>query len=546
MARNPNPITRDIRVGKVSAEEDSDLLFECFVDTDALSDILDMENNASILSGRTGAGKSAIIQYIKKNKKSSMIEPGDMAMDYIANSDVIRFLNDIDAPLGMLFQTLWKHVLLVEYIKVRYQLGVAGSGQNMLDRLIERCRSDVRRKKAKEYIEKYYGSFWISMDENLKTITSAFEDSIEAEIGVDINKFKSRAGYGRNLSRENKQEYVARAKKIINSEQLRELSAVIDLISSEEASGYPTFILIDRLDTRWVDEQIKYKLINSLVEAVHKFRPIRSLKIIVALRTDVIEKSMQENEDTGFQREKYLDFITNIRWTQEQLKELINRRIDRSYRRKYSPNKQVYFDDVFPYELDGGGSFKYLIERTLLRPRDLIAFTNECLNVAESKSEISPKDIYTAERTYSLQRLSALIDEWRSAYPCMEIALRILVNRNESFTLSSVSDEDLDDLAVQIAGSGRDALAKSADQHVESGSFQTREAFMKELASLLYRSGAVGIKLNANVPVVYSHFGRSTINTSEVSDASSIYVAKMLHMSLNINARSSDRRRSRR
>lgn len=545
MARNPNPITRDIRVGKVSAEEDSDLLFECFVDTEALSDILDMENNASILAGRTGAGKSAIIQYINRNKKSAVIEPGDMAMDYIANSDVIRFLNDIDAPLGILFQTLWKHVLLVEYIKVRYQLGAAGGGQKMFERLIERCRTDIRRKKAKEYIEKYYGSFWVSMDENLKTITSAFEENIEAEIGVDISKFKSRAGYGRNLSRENKQEYIARAKKIINSEQLRELSAVIDLISSDEASGFPTFLLIDRLDTRWVDEQIKYKLINALVESVHKFRPIRSLKIIVALRTDVIEKSMQENEDTGFQREKYQDFITNIRWGQDQLKELINRRIDRSYRRKYSPNKQVYFDDIFPYDLDGGGSYKYIIERTLLRPRDLIAFTNECLNVAESKSEIAPKDIYAAERTYSLQRLSALIDEWRSAYPCIEAALGLLSGRNESFALSSLSEEEIDNLAVKIAGTGRDALAKSADLHVESGSVQTREAFLKELASLLYRTGAVGIKLNANVPVMYSHLGRSTITSSEISMSSSVYVTKMLQVSLNINAKSSDRRRAR-
>lgn len=291
MARNNHLITREIRVGKASAEEDLDLLFDCFVDSPAMAEVLDLQSNASILAGRTGSGKSAIIQYIHRNKKTSLMSPAEMAMTYISNSDVMRFLNDIGADLALFFQVIWKHALLVEFIRLKYRITDEGNSQNWVRTIFERFSTDRSKERALSYLEKYAGTLWVTMDENIRQLTANYEEKILTELGVDITKFVSKVGYGANMSQQNKSEYVARVRKVINAEQLQDLSKVITLLSEGSSNSMEShYILVDNLDDRWVDEGIKYKLINALIEAVGKFRQIRNLKIIVALRSDVIER----------------------------------------------------------------------------------------------------------------------------------------------------------------------------------------------------------------------------------------------------------------
>tara|TARA_R100000365_G_scaffold1789_1_gene5959 strand:- start:36 stop:1226 length:1191 start_codon:yes stop_codon:yes gene_type:complete len=395
MSRNKNLITREIRVGKNAAEEDAELLQACFVDHPALADAIDTDSNGSIIAGRTGSGKSAIISYIRRTQgAASSISPSDMAMSYIANSDVLRFLNDIGADLNLFFQAIWKHVLLIEYIRLRYQIGNEEKSAHWYTQLWNAWNSDKSKKRALDYLKKYSSSFWISMDESVRQVTQTYEQNILAELGVDIEKFASKAGYGANLSNQNKSEFVARVRKIINSDQLQDQSKVISLLADGDQVQKSHYILIDQLDERWLDDNLKYRMINSLVEALQKFRPIRNLKIIVALRTDVIERSMQENKDSSFQREKFRDYIININWDEGQLKELINKRIAYTFRRKYEPQRQVLFEDVFEKNIKNEKPFKYLADRTLLRPRDIIAFTNECFISADGRTEVAPTDVY--------------------------------------------------------------------------------------------------------------------------------------------------------
>ncbi|TBC71543.1 hypothetical protein ELH27_01075 [Rhizobium leguminosarum] len=156
--RNNHIITRDIRVGKNAAEEDSELLFECFVDSRALNEATDPSSNASIVSGRTGSGKSAIIQYLHRKERTSYLSPVDMAMTHISNSDVMRFLNDIGADLNLFFQAIWKHVLLVEYIRLKYRLVDEQNSRSWFNSLWERFNTDKGKASALGYLEKYAGS----------------------------------------------------------------------------------------------------------------------------------------------------------------------------------------------------------------------------------------------------------------------------------------------------------------------------------------------------------------------------------------------------
>lgn len=545
MARNNHAITREIRVGKASAEEDLDLLFDCFVDSPALAEVLDINSNSSILAGRTGSGKSAIIQYIHRNKKTSLMSPADMAMTYISNSDVMRFLNDIGADLALFFQVIWKHALLIEYIRLRYRISDEGNSKNWFSNMIDRFSGDRSKERALAYLEKYSGNLWIAMDENIRQLTANYEEKILAEIGVDISKFQSKVGYGANMSQQHKQEFVARVRRVINAEQLQDLSKVIGLLADNSSNGMEShYLLIDNLDDRWVDESIKYKLINALIEAVGKFRQIRNLKIIVALRSDVIERSIQENTDSGFQREKFRDKMVTIEWTQKQLKELINKRISSTFRRKYSPQRQVLFEDIFVQKAKNQMPFDYMVERTLMRPRDLIAFTNECLDAADSKNEISPSDLYEAEIRYSEVRMEALIDEWRIAYPSIKNSLDLMRGREWSFKLSDLDQNDLDNCALEISvneKASHDPVIRAARTLYEHPSANARSNFVKVLAAMLYRVGAIGLKLSKTDSTLYSHKTSRVVRPNDVPDDAGVRIVWMLSSALRIVDRSKRR-----
>lgn len=536
--RNNHIITREIRVGKNAAEDDLDLLFECFVDSVALHDALDAENNASIVVGRTGSGKSAIIQYVLRRERTAFLSPVEMAMTYIANSDVMRFLNDIGADLNLFFQAIWKHVLLVEYIRLRFDLSDERRSNSWFNAIQDKFKNDRGKAKALEYLGNYSGDLWISIDENVRHLTSHYEERIQSELGFDVNRFATRAGYGANLSQQNKSEYIARVRKIMNADQLQDLSKVISLLSDTAYAGKTHYILIDQLDERWVDEGIKYRLINALVEALTKFRPLRDLKIIVSLRTDVIERSIQENKDSAFQREKFRDRLINIQWSERQLKELINKRIGLSFRRKYSPQRQVLFDDLFPHKIKGKNPFDYMVERTLLRPRDFISFTNECLELSDNKSEISPSDIVAAELKYSQYRFEALLDEWRIAYPSIATILELLRNKGDSFLLSEISDGTIDNVGLEIVTAKsiiKNPLDRAAIALVDDPCPKTRRAFRAVVASILYRVGAVGLKLSPQEPAIYSHRNRPIVQPGEIDDGCGIRVVKMLHAYLRVH-----------
>jgi hypothetical protein len=59
---------------------------------------------------------------------------------------------------------------------------------------------------------------------------------------------------------------------------------------------------------------------------------------------------------------------------------------------------------------------EYVLERTMLRPRDAIMYFNECIKLAEARPKITQAMVFQAESLYSENRLRALADEWSSDY----------------------------------------------------------------------------------------------------------------------------------
>lgn len=62
-----------ISVGQLCAEDDASFLQNCFVDTVDVNRICDISSPRSIVLGRTGSGKSALLLRVEETQKNVVI-----------------------------------------------------------------------------------------------------------------------------------------------------------------------------------------------------------------------------------------------------------------------------------------------------------------------------------------------------------------------------------------------------------------------------------------------------------------------------------------
>mmetsp|Transcript_22411 Transcript_22411/g.36071 ORF Transcript_22411/g.36071 Transcript_22411/m.36071 type:complete len:292 (+) Transcript_22411:54-929(+) len=288
---NPIIFNSSSRIGKISAEADEEFLFDCFVDIPALAELKQIGSPKMLLLGSTGAGKTALIRKIEKDcEKANFIQLDEMALDYLGNSDVIQFLISIDVNLDLFFQALWKHVILIEFIRLKFNVSDENKSKFVFSQIFDAFHTDQRKKRGLDYLQKWESRFWISMDENIREITENLESSVNAELSSEIGKFNSNAGYARTLSAEKKSQLQRVARKFVAPELLNDLAKVVDTLAEHSTRSEPCFILIDSLDENWIDLSIKYPLIRALIESLKSLRRISDLKTVVALRSDLLEK----------------------------------------------------------------------------------------------------------------------------------------------------------------------------------------------------------------------------------------------------------------
>lgn len=523
-------------MGHLSAEADDEFLFDCFVSTTVYREIIDSNSPAMILCGRTGAGKTAILRMIRQQMEyTSIVDLFDMSMNYVANSDIIRFLESLNVDLDLFFQVLWRHVLCIEFIRMRHNICDEKGSKSLFYRINDIFKANSKRKKALEYLKKWEGKFWITMDENIRELTEKLEKDAKAEFGGEIAKFKADAGYTRKLSSEARTQYQARAKKIVNATQLAELSQVLDLLSEESCDEIRKYyILVDRLDEGWVDDDIRFRLVRALVECLRSFRKIEKLKVVVAIRTDVIERVIQETSQLGFQREKYDDYILQIRWSENELHELIRHRIRRLYKRKYTKD-DVKYEDVFPLKIGKESSFEFILERTQHRPRDVLSYMNICLEESEGKTTVTQKIVRSSEGEYSRRRILALIEEWQSTFPTLQTVFEFCARMPARFYIRDIkTGETVNDLVIRVASyatASLDPIYIAAKSCLEDGDIGL---FIDRVFSELYRIGAVALKLRPNEHFLYSYKHRPVIGPSLITDDTRVYFHPMVHYGLNI------------
>jgi hypothetical protein len=534
-----------MNIGATSAEDDELFLAQCFVETSDLEALLSSDSQRSVVVGRTGSGKSALLKYIEDNRPNVIrLDPESLALNFISNSNIIQVFEKLDIKLDVFYQLLWRHVLSVELIKTKKNLHDEQVSRNWFASILSQLRRDQKKEKALRYLFEYGESFWADTEERVREVVRNIEDKFAAETGIDLNawvaKIKSQLQSGRTESISETTEIIQKAERVVNSVQIQELNEVMNLLAEDifDSGRDRFFIIIDDLDRDWAHDSIRFKLIRALIETIRKFRRITTLKIVVSLRYDLLQTVLDRTAQTGFQLEKYEDLFLRIRWSRANLKELVEKRLNLLFKKQYTGGK-VAFGDIVSERISQQDSFEWILERTLERPRDLIAFFNVCFEQATGQAILSQKALRNAELEYSRRRLRYLADEWREVYGDLEPAIRILGGLKPRFLGKDVNGALIDTLCISVLqedNTGEAKVAFSAHCNMLLQSQTSAASVREELLKALYIIGSIGVRSQNGAPFEWSYRNQPVLDSHLIQPETEFAIHPMLHRALNVYA----------
>jgi len=512
-------------IGAADAEEDKKFLENCFIDTGDLAVLRDCSDPKRIVVGRTGSGKTALLQkLVTIEERVIEIKPESLALSYISNSNILQFFSELGVKLDIFFRLLWRHVFTVEILKYHFKIKTEQDKRTFLQKIYDKF-TDKKNREALKYLEKWGKSFWEETEYRIKELTTQLESDLKSSVESKIPALSFEAGAGGKLSKKQKEEIVHRAQKVVNNVQIRQLSDIIELIDqvlTDPQKRY--YIVIDRLDENWVSDSVRYRLIRALIETARDFRKVRHAKIILALRLDLLERVFKRTRDAGFQEEKYESLYLQLDWTEDLLRDLIDSRISFLVQHRYTKRKVTY-KDIFPRKIAGVDVIKYIVSRSMMRPREVIQFVNLCIQKATGRSSITVQMIREAEGEYSRLRLKSIADEWYADYPNLITFVLLLKKKRKHFSMNEISRSECEEFCLDVVIKGfetKDILSESAVRVVDCAiDYRT---FLKTIFEVFYHVGIIGLKLESYEKFIWSISGRRSISSAEISESTRLAI----------------------
>lgn len=486
---------RNMNIGTISAEDDSEFLAECFLETPEYEELLEFPNKKMILLGRTGSGKTALISKIKEEVNVYIeIKPDTFALQYILNVPFIKRLKDENVNLDIFYKFLWLHELISQIIKHYF----AYKNRKFVDELTQKVSDLGRIQQLKKYLYEYDGIFF---DEgSTEKITKEIEKEATAIAGTEFTQLKGK--FTDNL----KQEIQSKTSQYIHKKQIKQLKNIISLFKEYFINNRQKHIVvaIDNLDMNWIDDESKYQLIDALLNAIREFIDVPNIKILMALRADLLAKTC---EVTKRQNEKDESLTLRINWTPRMIEELLDKRINYLFCNKYKKNTKLSFKDLFNFKINNQECTEYIIERTMLRPRDAIDFINKCISEADSCSLITIDNVLEAEKNYRSFRLIALDHEWASIYGDVNIYIQVIYYFGNTFEYRKLLETEnystIETILYEQMRKRNDSLLNNFfNTNVQDKYRQERN--IKELLNIMFTMGLIGIRRNVNDTLNFS------------------------------------------
>jgi hypothetical protein len=402
------PITLPLRpletldFGDVAAENEINALRSYFVATAQYQDV--RRGHARLVVGRKGSGKSAIFYGVRNAYWSSQ---SHLVLDLKPEGHQFTKLKEV--LLTRLSQGTQEHVLTAFW---NYLL-LTELAYKIIDNDTNTARRNPQRYKL--YCEIQQLSGW---EQDIE------QGDFSERLLTLVNSILQRSNLIQDMSTS------AQVSQLVYSTDVRKLSdAIGQYLSSREG----VWLLFDNLDKGWPVSgagAIDILILRSLLDATRKLQRQLARKnvechAVAFVRNDIYEHLLSSIPDKG------KDTAVTLEWQDpESFKMLVHRRISTStgYQEPFEQVWAMFFDSHIGIE----ESFSYLLSRTMMRPRDLLRFLRECVNVAVNRghSKVTEADVLYAEKSYSEDQLQELMFEMRDVEPGLPDILYAFIGSN--------------------------------------------------------------------------------------------------------------------
>ncbi|MCK9894828.1 hypothetical protein [Frankia sp. AgB32] len=335
----------------------------------------------TILVANRGVGKSAIFKTIARRQRDVgglVIElaPEDYSYEFLSSA-MTRELDGAWAKLGA-YTTAWKYLLLILIMK-------------------EVTRRHGRLRRGAE-----------------SQIYAYLRDN---HAGATDNPFDSFVSYLRRIESIKVGRYEAsiRTRELQQLYKLQEINHLIDPLVRVCERTQVT-VLVDELDRGWDASEDAQAFVAGLFQACMSLNELSpSLRVAMSLRQELYDNIPAIYDDA----QKFRDLIEVISWDEEGLWRLIAGRI----RHTVADCRTRGDDDCWRAAFtQPSWSFRYMVDRSLCRPREIIQFCSHALDHARAHSSrpsvrITPRDLQAVEATYAAERTRDIAAEYRFQHP---------------------------------------------------------------------------------------------------------------------------------
>lgn len=382
-----------VKFGAPAAERDINQgLKNYFIETGAFDRI--KNHKKSIILGNRGTGKSALMKMVAQHfraENSIVIEmtPEDYSYDLLQSA--LKKESDGSWAKVSAFTASWKYLLYVTAMK-KYQEAL-------------KTTFKTTAKATHKYLRcNHKGSQLTPLD-----IFVSYLHRIE---GLKIGPYE--AGI--------------KSKEL---QQLYKLEEIVELLPElkQLAEKKPIIFLIDELDKGWDGSEDAKMFVAGLFQAALALNELsQNFKIIISLR-----KELHDNIPTLYDDyQKNIDLFEALQWDEESLFQLITKRIEHSISGLTYQNPNEIWRLIFEDRIIGMDSFKYIVSRTLFRPREIIQLCTESQHraIEKRRNKIEVNSVVSAEAKYSENRTKDISAEYKFQYPNLINLFEVFRGRN--------------------------------------------------------------------------------------------------------------------
>jgi len=461
-----------LNLGSDSAERDIDVgLADYFYQNSTYHKFY--HSDKTILVGNRGAGKSAIFKYMaaaEARKGHLVIELSPEEYSYELLSQYLRSEKEGSWGKQSAYSVAWQYLL--------YHLAF------------------------KEIVEKKRGLLLGAQKDIYNYVVNTLKNQNLNSIGILFEYLKRLEQIKLSGS-----ESFRRSREL---QVLYSLEEIKDLIPSLKILLRKTRIkiFVDELDKGWDNSEDAKYFLAGLFQAAQKLNRISpNLRVYISIRQELFDNIPQIYEDA----QKIREDVEIIRWGKSELLELIGLRIAHCFPELQQYSGRRRWNSIFASKIQSRNldSADYVIDRTQLRPRELLQFCKLCIEYYRGGKRIDEATIFAAEEVHSEQKTKDLASEYRFKYPYLLDVFEIFRGRR-----SHLGKDELEYLLL---------AAVCGEMDVDRAASWVLDMDYLELKKLLWHIGFLKAKEPQQVGqnhaqgIYLGHYELPTINLENVN-----------------------------